>query len=101
MSVELRNSAHERGSPTLRRFLLVMAAAVLLGVIPFLSGLVGALMLYVVTHRAHERLARRVSPRLSALAVVLGVFVLLLVPGTWLISTIVTQGTDAARTWLA
>lgn len=87
----------ERGGQTLRRLLIVAVVAVLLGVIPFLSGLVGSLILYVITRGLHRRLSRIVPPRVSAFAIAVGVFALLLVPGGWLISTIVAEAGDAVR----
>ena len=56
----------------LRRMLIVGGAIVLIGVLPFLSGLVGALILFAVTHRAHARLARIVPRRVSAFAIAIG-----------------------------
>ena len=95
------SNSHDPGSTTLRRLLIVVAVAVLLGVIPFLSGLVGSLILYVITRGLHRRLVRIVPPRVSAFAIALGVFALLLVPGAWLISTIISEASDALRTWRA
>jgi predicted PurR-regulated permease PerM len=91
----------EPGGPTLRRLLVVVAVAVLIGLIPFLSGLVGALILYVITRGLHRRLARVIPPRAAAFTITLAVFALLLVPGTWLISTIVSEAGDAIRSWRA
>ena len=79
--------------------LIVGGAIILIGVLPFLSGLVGALILFAVTHRAHERLARVVPRRISAFAIAIGVVGMLLVAGTWLVSTIVSEGSDAIRGW--
>jgi predicted PurR-regulated permease PerM len=93
------NSVKHGGSTTYGRLLVVVAIAVLLGVIPFLSGLVGSLILYVITRGLHGRLSRVVPPRVSAFAITLGVFALLLVPGGWLISTIISEASDAIRTW--
>lgn len=101
MSDGVTNNSSERGAPTLGRFLVVVAIAVLLGVIPFLSGLVGSLILYVITRALHRRLTRLVPPRVSAFAITLGVFVLLLVPGAWLTSTIISEASDAIRSWRA
>jgi predicted PurR-regulated permease PerM len=101
MTDELTNSSHEQGNTSLRRVLIVVAVAVLLGVIPFLSGLVGSLILYVITRGLHRRLMRFVPPRVSAVAITLAVFALLLVPGSWLISTIVSEASDALRSWRA
>jgi predicted PurR-regulated permease PerM len=95
----MANNSAEPGRQTLRRLLFVVAIAVLLGVIPFLSGLVGSLILYVITRGLHRRFARVVPPRVSAFAIALAVFALLLVPGAWLTSTIITESSDAIRSW--
>jgi predicted PurR-regulated permease PerM len=94
------NSA-EPGRQTLRRLLIVVAVAVLLGVLPFLSGLVGSLILYVITRGLHRRLTRFAPPRVSAFAIAVGVFALLLGPGAWLVSTIIAEAGDAIRSWSA
>jgi predicted PurR-regulated permease PerM len=101
MTDGVTNSSSQRGAPTLGRFLIVVAIAVLIGVIPFLSGLVGSLILYVITRALHQRLTRIVPPRVSAFAITIGVFALLLVPGAWLTSTIVSEASDAIRSWRA
>ncbi|MEO8619466.1 MAG: AI-2E family transporter [bacterium] len=88
-----------QGAPTLRRFVYVIGAAVLLGVLPFLSGLLGALMLYVMMRPLHERLARRAPPRVAALGIILCVIVLILLPGMWLVTTIITEGSDFLGSW--
>jgi predicted PurR-regulated permease PerM len=87
------------GALALRRLLLAVAAAVLLGLTPFLSGLVGALMLYVMTRHLHERFERVVPSRVSAFTIVMCVVLLLLMPGAWLVSTIISEGSDFLRTW--
>lgn len=99
MNVSPPTDTRERGRLAVYRFLIVLAGAVLFGVIPFLSGLVGSLMLYVLTRQLHERLVRVMPPRVSAFTIVIGVVVLLLVPGTWLVTTIVSEGTDFLRSW--
>ena len=81
----------------IRRILLVLAAAALLAVVPFLAGLIGALILFVLAHPLHRRLTRHIPARVSAFALALGALVLLLVPGAWLLGTIVAEGTGALR----
>ncbi|CAN5876139.1 AI-2E family transporter [soil metagenome] len=88
-----------QGATTLRRLVYVIGAAILLGVLPFLSGLLGALMLYVMTRPLHERLARRAPPRVAALVIILCVIVLILLPGMWLVTTIITEGSDFLGSW--
>ena len=83
----------------LQRWILVLGALVLLGVLPFLSGLVGSLILYTITRGAHRRLSRIVPPRISAITIAIGVVGLLLVGGTWLVGTIVSEASDAIGGW--
>lgn len=97
----LNQPASPRTDHLLGRMLLVLGAAALLAVVPFLSGLLGALILFVLTRHLHHRLARVIPARLSAFAISLAVFVLLLVPGAWLVSTIIAEGSDAIRAWQA
>lgn len=87
------------GERTLRILLLVVGLAVLAGVIPFLSGLVGSLILYVVARPVYDRLARKIPPRVAAIVVALAVFALLVLPGGWLISTIINEGRTALQSW--
>lgn len=86
---------------TLRRVLLVLGAAVLFGLLPFLSGLIGALILFVIARRIHRRLCRTVPPRVSALAITLGLFVIVLVPGTWFVSTLIAEARLEMSGWNA
>jgi len=79
----------------LRRALLVAAIAVVIGLLPFLSGLVAALILATLFRAPYLRLARRVPRRLAAFGIAFGVFVLVLVPGAWLLSTIVEEAANA------
>ena len=81
----------------LRRLLIVVGVAVILGTIPVLSGLVGALVLYVIARPAYKRLARLLPTRVSAFVITTSCLGLLLVPGAWLISTIVKEAHDALR----
>jgi predicted PurR-regulated permease PerM len=83
----------------LRRVLWALGAAVLLSVVPFLSGLLGALMLFVMLRGTHSRLARLIPRRVSAFMITIGVFALILIPGTWLISTVLAELSDLVRFW--
>jgi len=91
------NSVQSNGGMALRRLLLVAAAAIAVGLFPFASGLIGSLMLCTLLRPLHERLATRMRPRISAFLLAIGTFIMLLVPGTWLLSTIVGE----ARGFLA
>jgi predicted PurR-regulated permease PerM len=75
----------------------LLAATVVLGLclLPFVSGLVGALILYVLLVPVHRRLARVLPARVSAFALTIAAAVTLLVPGTWLATSILGEATEA------
>jgi len=87
-------AARARG---LRLPLLVITAGLLIAIVQFLSGLVGALILFAVTRRLHDRLATLLPPRVSAAMISIGTLTVLLVPGAWLVSTIVSEASIALR----
>jgi len=95
------SAAHsDRGAMNGRRvglLLLVCAAGIVLVLAPYLPGLLGAGVLYVVAAPVHRRTSRVLPPRTSAGAIAILLLALLLVPGTWLVSTSVTEATDALR----
>jgi predicted PurR-regulated permease PerM len=96
-----RSNILDDGGRMLRRLLLVIGVACLVGLVPVLSGLVGALMLGVITRPIHRRASRVLPPRVSAFAIAVGVFVLLLLPGGWIITRTIAEATDATRSWRA
>ena len=83
----------------MRRLLLVIGAACLIGLVPMLSGLVGALILFVITRSPHARLSRVAPPRVSAFAIAVGVLVLLLLPAAWVVTQIIGEATDVLRSF--
>ena len=60
-----------RSERRLRQFLLWSGLVALIAMLPFLSGLIGAVMLYVITRRLHAALSRVVPPRVSAASLAL------------------------------
>jgi predicted PurR-regulated permease PerM len=79
------------------RLLMIAAGLIVLAVIPYFTGLLGAVVLFVLAEPLHRRLARVVPPRVSAAAISISILLLLLVPGTWIVSTAVTEATEALR----
>jgi predicted PurR-regulated permease PerM len=77
--------------------LVVCAAGILLVLLPYLPGLLGVAVFYVIAAPLHRYLARVLPARLSAAALSILLLLLLLVPGTWLVSTAVTEATDVVR----
>jgi len=79
--------------------ILALAAGVVIAVAPFLSGLLGAAVLYVVFVRVYRRLERRMRPAIAAILTLLLALVVVAIPLGWLIGLIVAQAPDALRTF--
>ncbi len=73
------------------------ALVVLLGIfvlwilVPYLSGLFGAAILYVALVPVHRRLITRISPSLSALILTISALFLILGPGAWILTLIISE----------
>lgn len=72
----LLDTAHQRAS----FLILLLGIGLLIALAPFMSGLVGGLVLYVIFAPAHRWLNRRIPARLSAGLVVMLALVILVVP---------------------
>lgn len=79
----------------LRRFLLWAGVVALIAMLPFMSGLIGALVLYVVIRRPYARLRRFMPARAAAAVVAVVAALVLLIPGAWLVSNVVSAAADA------
>ena len=80
------------------RAAFVIALVVLLAcalVVPFVSGLFGALVLYVITRHPYQRLVRRVPAAVAATAMIVGILVLVIAPLVWLIVHLVDEAPRA------
>lgn len=78
-----------------RTVLVVMGAAILYAIAPYIPGLLGAAMVAVVLAPAHRRLSQRMRPRWSALVCVLAALVILVFGAGWLLGTLVTEAGEA------
>ena len=78
--------------------ILVLAAAILVALSPFLSGLLGAAVLYVIFVKPYQRLERLMKPGLAAALTLLVALVLIALPLGWLIGVVIAQAPDALRT---
>jgi len=80
-----------------RALSIALVAAVLLLVLPYLSGLIGAAVLYVIA----VPLVRRIDPtggkKWPPLLAVLVLFLVLVLPGVWLLAQLVAQLPDGFR----
>lgn len=86
-----------RDTPGARIATIVLVAAVALLLLPYVTGLIGAGVLYVVSRPVVDRLEPRVGRRAIAFAVVFALFVIIVLPSTWLFAELVAQVPDAAR----
>jgi predicted PurR-regulated permease PerM len=75
--------------------ILILGVAILLALMPFLSGLLGAAILYVIFAGPYKRLARVMPAGLaSAITLVLAI-ILIALPLVWLVSILVDRVPDA------
>jgi predicted PurR-regulated permease PerM len=75
---------------------LLLAVGVFYALMPYATGLIGAPVLYVLFAPFHNWLARRIRPAPAAIVVILSAFLLIVVPGVWLIGLLVGQAGDVA-----
>lgn len=69
-----------------------LGLAISLALLPFIVGLLGAGVLYVVCVPAHRHLAPRIGVRWAAAVVLLGALLLILIPGAVLVAMAMGQG---------
>ena len=78
--------------------ILALAAAIILALIPFFSGLLGAAVLYVLFVHLYRRLARRLTTGLAASVTLIIALLIIALPLAWLVGLVVDQAPDALRT---
>lgn len=76
--------------------ILVLGIGLAYALWPFASGLMGALVLYVVFSPVHRWLAKRTGPRLSAVLVVLAAIVLVVGPGISFVGIVANEAQGMA-----
>ena len=77
--------------------ILVLGVAILIALAPFLSGLLGAAVLYVVCIGPYKWLRRRMSSGLAATITLIGALVIIALPATWLIGLVLGQAPDTIK----
>jgi predicted PurR-regulated permease PerM len=75
--------------------ILVLGAAILLALSSFLSGLLGAGVLYVIFVRPYHWLARAVKPGPASALILVGALFLIAVPISWLTGIVIGQAPDS------
>jgi predicted PurR-regulated permease PerM len=86
-------------TPRERAGLLILAlgVAILLALSPFLSGLLGTAVLYVMFVKPYQRLERRMSDGAAATIILLVALVVVGLPLVWLLGMVIGQAPDALR----
>ena len=86
-------------SPRDRAQLLIVALGIgiLVAVLPFAAGLVGALVLYVGVEPAYRRLGERIPARLAAVLVVVATALLIFLPVAWLAAVVIDRTPNVLR----
>ena len=78
--------------------ILVLGVAILIALAPFLSGLLGAAVLYVVCIGPYKWLRRhRVSPGIAATITLIGALIVIALPATWLIGLVLAEAPDTIK----
>lgn len=92
------DSRHEReGANQSQARMLVISLGVLITIalLPFVTGLLGAAVLYVVFMRVHALLASRAGSRPAAVLTTILAALVIVLPGSWLAMAIVAEGPGA------
>jgi predicted PurR-regulated permease PerM len=76
----------------------LLAIGVLIALLPYATGLIGAPVLYVLFAPLHRWLAARIRPGPAAIGVILCAFLIIVLPGVWLIGLLVGQAQGVAST---
>jgi predicted PurR-regulated permease PerM len=76
----------------------LLGLALLFALAPFLSGLLGAVVLSVVFRPLHEKMSQKVPPTLAAILTTVIALIVILLPAAWLTGVLIAEGPDAAET---
>jgi len=77
--------------------IFALAIGIIVALTPFLSGLLGAAVLYVICLKPYRWLARWSKPGIAASAILLAAILVIALPLTWLIGIVIDQAPDALR----
>ena len=79
--------------------ILLLAVAIAVALTPFVSGLLGAGVLYVIFVHPYRWLARLIKPGVAAAIILVVALALVALPLTWLIGLVIAQAPDALHRW--
>ncbi len=90
------DTSHERAA----FLLLLLGAGLVLALAPYASGLIGALVLYVIFAPLYRWFSRRVQREVAAVLVMVVALLVIVVPGSLLLGVLVGQAKDMAASVL-
>lgn len=90
-------AAREPDDARARWLLVVLGTAIAIALVPFIPGLLGAVVLHVCMAGLHRRLSRRIAPAASAFAIAMLTLLLVFVPAIWLVTNVVNEGGELLR----
>ncbi len=76
--------------------IVLLGIAIAAALAPYVSGLIGAPVLYVLFSPLQRMLVRRLRPSIAAGIVIFVAFLVIVLPGTWLITLLVGQAQEVA-----
>src|ERR1043166_3911466 len=77
--------------------ILLLAFGLAVAIAPYASGLLGAPVLYVLFSPLHRWLTRKLPASVAAALVILLAFLLIILPGTWLIGMLVDHAQNVVK----
>jgi len=80
-----------------RWLIAALGVAILVAIAPYVTGLLGAAVLYVVSEPGHRRLARRIGGRWAALVATVVALAAVALPTLWLLSVVFAQAPATIR----
>jgi predicted PurR-regulated permease PerM len=90
----------DRNRVGVRALTIAFAAVIAVLLWPYVTGLLGAAILYVVAQPLLSHFGKMRTRRVAALATVISLFFVLVVPGVWLFAELVGQLPDAVQSFL-
>ena len=75
--------------------ILFLGLALVFAMLPYISGLLAAPVLAIIWRPLHDRLVRRMPPGAAAGVILLLTFILIVLPGVWLVTLLIGQAQDA------
>jgi predicted PurR-regulated permease PerM len=77
--------------------ILFLGLALVFALLPYLGGLLSAPVLAIIWRPLHDRLTRRMPPGAAAGVILLLTFILIVLPGVWLVTLLIAQAQSALK----